>query len=667
MRRLVVAVGLTVVSTPTNLGARPSDVDVSFFEAKIRPVLVERCYKCHSSKKKKPKAALLLDSADGWRRGGESGPAVVPGKPHESRLLQALREDDEDLRMPPREKLPDDVIADFERWIAAGAPSPESKGSAASEEKPLRPPWWERVDGSRLLPKERGLAEVIDHHVAERLATKDVKAVSSADDATVVRRLTLDLLGRIPTTREARAYVESKDSQKKVQLVDRLMEAPGFTRQQSSELDALLARGGDGKKSSMSEYFSRALEERRGWDRMFREIIEAKPNDDKTKSADRFLRARAKDTDTLTVDVSVLFFGVNISCARCHDHPEVPAWKQDHYYGMKSFFNRTFENGGFVAESDTGLVSFKTTKGEKRDARLMFLSGQVVDEPAPKKLSKEEEKKQKAQREKFKKEKKPLPPPSFSRRQQLINVGLDPEHAGFFARSLVNRVWHRLIGHGLVMPLDQMHGENEPSHPELLLWLARDLMDHDYDIRRLIRGIVLSETYSRSSRWPVSERPDRDLFAVAFSRALTPRQYGASLRIATIDPDGFGEDVSREDLAKRLEDAERGGERFASRLERPSEGFQVSVDEALLFSNDDSVRRELLRDSRGSLLGRLNSIEGRDDRVRAAIWAVLSRSAADEEISEIGNYIEKRSDRSDVAWRQVLWALMTSSEMRFNH
>ena len=334
---------------------------------------------------------------------------------------------------------------------------------------------------------------------------------------------------------------------------------------------------------------------------------------------------------------------------------------------MKSFFSRSFENGGFVAESDTGLVSFKTTKGEKRDAKLMFLSGGVVDEPEPRTLSEEEAKKQKAQREKFKKEKKPLPPPSFSRRRQLIEVGLDSKHAGFFARSLVNRIWYRLIGHGLVMPMDQMHGENSPSHPELLLWLARDLVDHDYDIRRLIRGVVLSETYSRSSRWPVSERPDRDLFAVANPRALTPRQYGASLRIAAMDPEVFGDDVSHEEIDERFESAERGGERFASGLERPGERFQVSVDEALLFSNDSSVRRELLRDSRDSLVGRLKSIEARDDSIRAAVWAVLSRPTADEEMREIASYLERRGDRSDEGWRQVVWALLTSTEMRFNH
>src|SRR5204862_8154405 len=88
-----------------------------------------------------------------------------------------------------------------------------------------------------------------------------------------------------------------------------------------------------------------------------------------------------KDLDRLTNEVSVLFFGVNISCAQCHDHPLVHDWKQDHYYGMKSFFARTYEAGQFLAERDVGVVQFKTTKNVTKNASLMFLTGKVVDAP----------------------------------------------------------------------------------------------------------------------------------------------------------------------------------------------------------------------------------------------------------------------------------------------
>ncbi len=100
----------------------------------------------------------------------------------------------------------------------------------------------------------------------------------------------------------------------------------------------------------------------------------------------------------------------------------------------------------------------------------------------------------------------------------------------------MNRIWHRLFGQGLVMPLDQMHSANPPSHPELLAWLARDLADHGYDLKRLIRGLVLSRAYARGSRWEGSEPPRPSLFAVALVRPLTPMQLATSLRLATVDP-----------------------------------------------------------------------------------------------------------------------------------
>src|SRR5262249_6091020 len=126
-----------------------------------------------------------------------------------------------------------------------------------------------------------------------------------------------------------------------------------------------------------------------------------------------FLRMRLNDLDKLTTEVSVVFFGVNVSCARCHDHPLVPDWKQDHFFGMKSFFARTYDMGGFIAEREVGLVKFQTTKGQNKQAQMMFISGKVVDAPGMKEISKEEEKKEKEAIEKAKKDKTAPPLPKF--------------------------------------------------------------------------------------------------------------------------------------------------------------------------------------------------------------------------------------------------------------
>src|SRR5690606_15539413 len=119
--------------------------------------------------------------------------------------------------------------------------------------------------------------------------------------------------------------------------------------------------------------------------------------------------------------------GVNVSCAQCHDHPLVADWTQDHYYGMKSFFVRSFENGDFIGEKSYGLVEYKTTAGEARQAKLMFLTGQIFDEPENKEPDDKAKKAEKELLEKLKKEKKAPDAPEYSRRAKLVEIALSPE------------------------------------------------------------------------------------------------------------------------------------------------------------------------------------------------------------------------------------------------
>jgi hypothetical protein len=370
--------------------------------------------------------------------------------------------------------------------------------------------------------------------------------------------------------------------------------------------------------------------------------------------------------DKLTTEVSTIFFGVNISCAQCHDHPKVPDWKQDHFFGMKSFFNRTFDNGGFLAEREYGLVKFKTTKGQEKQARLMFLSGKVVDAPEVKEPSNEEQKQEKERLEQAKRNKTAPPAPKFSARAQLVEVALQSDQQDFFARSIVNRIWYRYFGHGLVMPLDQMHSENAPSHPELLQWLARDVTAHQYDLRRLMRGLVLSKAYARSSRWQSEDLPKESLFAVAKLRALTPMQLALSLRVATADPAGFP-DPQAPEFEKRLEALESSARGFANQFEQPGEDFQIGVGEALLFSNNDRLMKDLLADSNDRLMSRLKQISDRNEQIATAVQSVLSRPVRNEEKQAFNEYLARREDRPVEACRQLVWALLTSAEFRFNY
>ena len=276
-----------------------------------------------------------------------------------------------------------------------------------------------------------------------------------------------------------------------------------------------------GTQGELRSYLAPAFEKGRPWDEVFRDLLLGDESDPARKGASAFLKARAKDLDRLTSDVSAVFFGVNVSCAKCHDHPIIDDWKQDHYYGMKSFLDRTVEVGTYVGERGYGSVSFKTTEGEEKRAKFMLLTGRVVEVAGAEEPSKEAKLEEKTRLDEAKK-KVPPPAPRVSARAKLVEVALGPGERDFVARSIANRLWDRHFGAGLVIPLDQMHAANPPSHPELLAWLARDTIGHRYDLRRLIRGLVLSRAYARASRWESTEAPDRRLFAVAAVRSLTP-------------------------------------------------------------------------------------------------------------------------------------------------
>lgn len=521
------------------------------------------------------------------------------------------------------------------------------------------------------LPVELALEQLIDSSIDHRNAAAGVAAVEQADADTLLRRTTLDLAGRIPTARERDWYYSLPAETRQQQLADRLLGLPDFDFHLRNSLDELLLpeRPNDGE---FREYLLTAVRERRPWSRMFREMLLAQAVEGPDKGAAQFLKARVRELDDLTNDTAVLFFGVNISCAKCHDHPLVPDWKQDHYYGMQAFFHRTFSSKkNLILEKPYGSVRFKTTDNQDRDASLMFLTGTVVADATPP-LSDEEKKSVEEQIRKLEREDDAEPiPVSFSPRQALVETALADQQQ-YLARNIVNRTWARLLGTGFVDPPDQMHSGNPASHPELLASLAQDLVQHEYDLRRLIRGIVLSRTYARSSRWTSqSAPPAAQTFAVAAARPLTPRQLSASLQIA-IRSSGSWPTVEEtlanpEDWLKRRTDIENQAGGWMREFEQPTADFQVAVDEALFFSNSDRVQNDLLRDGGDRLVGSLKSLES-PELVAAELWKVVSgRQPSAEEVQVVQDWFSGSPERRVSEVQALVWALLAGAEFRFNH
>ena len=517
------------------------------------------------------------------------------------------------------------------------------------------------------LPSDKSVEAVVDRSIDEAIASANVAPAPQADDATLIRRLTLDLVGRIPTTREVEDFVQSTDAKKRAKLVDRLLASPGFARHQAAQFEVMFSPDGERRGSgALRDYLAAALKDGKPWDKIFRELMLPDDTDAKLKGAAEFLRPRLTDADKLTNDVSVAFFGVNVSCAQCHDHPLVKDWTQDHFFGMKAFLARTYDAGGIVAERGFGTIKYKPNKGAEKTAKMMFLTGLRIEEASSREMTPAEQKAEKEETEKMKKNKTPPPKPAFSARAKLVDVSLEKGNATFFAKSIVNRMWHRFFGTGLVNPLDQMHSENPPSHPDLLTWLARDTAEHGYDLKRLIRGITMSKAYSRSSRYPTESVPDVRLFAVAKLKPLTPLQLATSLKIAASDPASF-DGKKPEEFEKVIEQMEGSARGFASLIAQPTDNFQIGVGEALLFSNGDRLTKEFLTDGGGSLLAKLKTIKDEKLAVALLVRSAYGRSPTDDETKSLVAYVQKRSDRPAEAYRQVFWVLVTSPEFRFNY
>jgi hypothetical protein len=637
-----------------------NDSGLDFFKKNVSPLLITSCFKCHSHAHQKSKGELFLDSRKALIKGGSSGPSIVPGKPGQSLLISAIRYENEDLQMPPDHALTPKEIQYFETWIAAGAPFP-------AEPLELNTPpaaWWDQIDRDALLAIDTKPQEAIDYYILRSLEEKGIAPASRARDAALLKRLTLDLAGRPPTPPERHQWLFNPSLHRTRNFVRYLLQTQCFTDHQVEEFNWLLM---DGKNGKLKNYLHGVIQENRPWNRVFKEIMLSDDQNPSATGASAFIKERIRDLDRLTNDVSVRFFGINMSCAQCHDHPNVPDWTQARYYGMKSFFSRTFDNGGFVAEKEHGQLTYKNTDGKTLEAPLQFLAGEPLSVQAVS-WSQAQIKTEKKRFETFKEKKQPPPLSANSRRARLVKEGLATSQQDYFTRAIINRVWQRLLGTGLVEPLDQLHGGNIPSHPELLLWLSEWFTRSNYNLQGLIEGIVLSQTYQRSSAWENDPRPARHSHAVAALKPLTPRQYGNVLLLGTTAPDKWkGCTPESDQHLSILRTVLSGLPKVTAWFERPRGDFQYSVQEALKLSNAEEVQSVLFQRKEDGLVHSLADIPDLEHRLRTVYLSVLHRLPSSEEMTTMKTFFSDPSPQESSGLKSLTWALLTSPESRFNH
>ena len=396
--RSVVALSLLIAA---RLAAAEDPAGIAFFEQKIRPVLVEQCYECHSAKAKKLKSGLYLDSKAGWQKGGDSGkPIIVPGKPDEGLLLRSIRHLEVDLEMPPKKpKLPDAVIADFATWIKAGAIDPRDQ--ATIEAKRADKSWW----SLQPLAQEFKHAD-IDGFIDAKLAEQKLARSAPAKPQALIRRLSYDLTGLPPSQAEVDAFVAAHqaDARKATEaLVDRLLASPRYGEHWGRHwLDVVRFGESNGFERNFviddlypfRDYVIRSLNEDKPFDQLIREhlagdvlgkfdpavevgsaFLVAGPYDDvgnQDANAQKVIRAATLD-DMVTATGSA-FLGLTINCARCHNHKFDPIPTED-YYRIRAAFEGVVHGRRPLATKEQ-TQAFNAAMGMLNKERAQTVSAQ---------------------------------------------------------------------------------------------------------------------------------------------------------------------------------------------------------------------------------------------------------------------------------------------------
>jgi hypothetical protein len=430
---------LPTKGTPAPAGAgagfvdKPTQDQLAFFEKKIRPVLTDNCYKCHSAEAEKLKGELLLDTRDGLRKGGTTGPSIVPGNPDRSTLIKALHGKNPDTAMPPKGKLPDAVIADFEAWVKMGAPDPR-EGKVAVAGKYMVDIEKGRSFWAFVAPKKTPAPAVndaawaksdIDRFLLAGLEKNGLKPVGDADKRTLIRRAFLDLTGLPPTSEEVEAFVADAAPNAFEKVVDKLLASPRFGERWGRHwLDVARYAESSGKAVNMNyphawryrDYVIAAYNADKPYDQFIKEQLAGDlmtGGDAKVKAermiATGFLAIGPKilnerngtqfelDQADEQIDVtSQAFLGITAACARCHDHKFDPIPQKDYYalagifrstqtcYGTVQFIQSNRPSPTLALPKDSGMPPDTTEKltAEERtriEKQIEDLNKQIAD------------------------------------------------------------------------------------------------------------------------------------------------------------------------------------------------------------------------------------------------------------------------------------------------
>lgn len=496
------------------------------------------------------------------------------------------------------------------------------------------------------LPKSKNL---VDEFVFGKLKALGLPSSQVCDDATYLRRVSVDIAGRLPTLEESEQFLADQDPNKRDNLVNRLLDSGDYADYFANKWNAILRnkRRQDNEKTAtfaFHQWIRDSLYTNKPYDQFVRDILTASGPAGENPAAGWY--REVKDMTAQVEDTAQLFLGLRLQCAKCHHHP-FEKWSQQDYYGFAAFFSRVGRKKGEGQDNDRifhqrGLASAtnpKTGKGVKPTGlgSPELDLGQDVDP-----------------------------------RHLLVDWMADPNNP-FFARSLVNRYWKHFFGRGLVDPEDDMRVTNPASNPQLLEALAKDFVDHKFDLKHLLRTICTSTTYQLTAEPNEWNQDDKQNFSRFYPRRLNAEVLLDAIDQVTGTSTNFG-GVPNGTRAVQLPD-NGFNSYFLTVFGRPEASSACECER----SSEANLAQSLHLLNSGEIQGKLTAGNGKaatlaadktrphEQKLRELYLLAFGREPRPEEIAVAMAHINKNAEDPKRAYEDIVWALINTKEFLFNH